>query len=93
MTSVCEWCNEEGAYEAWESVYWELPDGTRAIKITGTPTLICDDCGMIYQADSTVKEIEVQLFLVDRQGLAREIAYKDLMALPRILKRNYFDFS
>lgn len=93
MTAVCEWCNGKGVYEERESVYWELPDGTRAIEISDTPTLICDDCGMVYLADSTVKEIEDQLFLVDTKGLARKISYNNLMALPRVLKRNYFDFS
>lgn len=93
MTAVCEWCKGEGVYEGSESVYWELPDGTKAIEITDTPALICDECGMVYQGDAIVKEIENQLFLVDRKALARKISYHDLMALPRILQRNYFDFS
>lgn len=93
MTVLCEWCNEGRVYEASESVYWELPDGTRAIEITDTPALICDECGMVYQPSTTVKEIENQLFLINRKELDRKISFSELMALPRILKRNYFDFS
>lgn len=28
----CEWCNEEKAAAARTAVYWELPDGTKAIE-------------------------------------------------------------
>lgn len=90
---ICEWCESHEIDADEQSVYWELPDGTKAIEITKTPTIVCVDCGMIYQEDTIVKEIEDQLFLIDTKQLDKEIAYDELMALPRLLKRNYFDFS
>ncbi|WP_420469362.1 YokU family protein, partial [Bacillus licheniformis] len=38
----CEWCNEEKAAAARTAVYWELPDGTKAIEITDTPAVECE---------------------------------------------------
>ena len=92
MGLICEWCGNEG--ETGEnSVYWELPDGTRAIQITETPAVVCDTCQMVYQTDEITKEIEDQLFLVDTKKIGKSISYKELMAPPRLLKRNYFDFT
>ena len=48
---------------------------------------------MVYQTDEVTKEIEDQLFLVDTKKIGKSISYKELMAPPRLLKRNYFDFS
>jgi uncharacterized YokU family protein len=73
--------------------YWELPDGSRAIEITATPAVICRVCDMVYQIDVVTKEIEDQLFLVDTKAICNSISFKELMELPRLLKRNYFDFS
>ncbi|MGG7618144.1 YokU family protein [Bacillus coreaensis] len=88
----CEWC--EGKASVGEStVYWELPDGSRAIEITETPAIICSECGMVYQEDNVIKEIEDQLFLVDTGRIGNRISLKELMKLTRLLKRNYFDFS
>lgn len=88
----CEWC--EGKASVGEStVYWELPDGSRAIEITETPAIICSECGMVYQEDNVIKEIEDQLFLVDTGRIGNSISLKELMKLTRLLKRNYFDFS
>lgn len=92
MEIVCEWCGNE-AKNSENSVYWELPDGTRAIEITETPAIVCNQCKMEYQTDEVTKEIEDQLFLVDTKKIGKSISYKELMALPRLLKRNYFDFS
>ena len=48
---------------------------------------------MNYQTDSTVKEIEDQLLLIDTNQIhSNSITYKELMKIPRLLKRNYFDF-
>ncbi|MDF2858790.1 MAG: hypothetical protein K0Q87_4641 [Neobacillus sp.] len=92
MEIICEWCG--GNASCGEStVYWELPDGSRAIEITMTPATICQECDMVYQPDNIIKEIEDQLFLVDTKLFGNSISFKELMTLPRLLKRNYFDFS
>ncbi|MFC5733071.1 YokU family protein [Cytobacillus gottheilii] len=90
--SACEWCGGKAAAGS-GMVYWELPDGTRAIEIKNAPAIICSECGMIYQTDMVTKEIEDQLFIVDTKKINSSIEYKELMELPRLLKRNYFDFS
>lgn len=91
MVLFCEWCGQE-AQKVENTVYWELPDGTRAIQITDTPAVACEECKMVYQTDEITKEIEDQLFLIDTKLIGKTISYKELMALPRLLKRNYFDF-
>lgn len=92
MEIYCEWCG--GKAQIGEgTVYWELPDGSSAIEITDTPAVICKECDMVYQTDKTTKEIEDQLFLVDTKKISSSISFKELMELPRLLKRNYFDFS
>jgi uncharacterized YokU family protein len=89
---LCEWCG--GKTEAGvNTVYWELPDGSRAIEITETPAVTCKDCQMVYQREEIIKQIEDQLFLVDTKKIDRSISYQELMAFPRLLKRNYFDFT
>lgn len=93
MQSHCAWCESEHIAETKASVYWELPDGTRAIEIKETPSIRCHDCEMEYQWDEQVKEIEDQLFLIDTKTIDKEISFNELMAKPRLLKRNYFDFS
>ncbi|MCM3568826.1 YokU family protein [Neobacillus mesonae] len=93
MTFTCEWCGSLNVKNVPGSVFWELPDGTRAIEITETPTFNCSDCSMIYQSEEVVKEIENQLFLVDCKQIGKVISFKELMQLPRLLKRNYFDFD
>ncbi len=90
---VCEWCSSSKVKSISDSVFWELPDGTRAIEISETPTLSCPDCSMIYQTEAIIKEIEDQLFLIDCQQIGKVIPYEELMKIPRLLKRNYFDFS
>jgi uncharacterized YokU family protein len=91
--NACEWCGSTNVEEEMNSVYWELPDGTRAIEITNTPALSCPDCSMIYQSESIIKAIEDQLFLIDCKNLEKIISYETLMKKPRLLKKNYFDFS
>lgn len=92
MGLICEWCGSE-ANKGEESVYWELPDGTRAIQITQTPAVVCKECDMIYQTDEVTLKIENQLFLIDTKKIGQSISYEELMELPKLLKRNYFDFS
>lgn len=87
----CEWC-EGKARISESSVYWELPDGSRAIEITKTPAIICMECEMVYQEEKVIKEIEDQLYLVDTGKINNTISFRELMELPRLLKRNYFDF-
>lgn len=89
----CEWCEAEKLSEVRDRVYWELPDGSRAIEITETPSVFCDECKISYQSETTVKEIEDQLFLINTKNIGKSISYAELMTIPRLLKRNYFDFS
>jgi uncharacterized YokU family protein len=93
MEIKCAWCESQNINESSETVYWELPDGTRAIQIHETPSITCRDCNMVYQPDELVKSIEDQLFLIDVKKIGNEINYEKLMEQPRLLKRNYFDFS
>lgn len=91
--SKCEWCSSENTKAVTDIVYWELPDGTKAIQIDETPAIHCDDCKMTYQTELITKEIEDQLFLIDTKKIGKVITFEELMAQPRLLKRNYFDFS
>ncbi|WP_040208599.1 YokU family protein [Neobacillus jeddahensis] len=93
MKLVCEWCDKSNVEEIEASVYWELPDGTRAIEIIGTPTHRCPDCNMVYQSELLIKEIENQLFLIDCKQIETVITFAALMKMPKLLKRNYFDCS
>ncbi|WP_064091338.1 YokU family protein [Rossellomorea aquimaris] len=88
----CEWCNSEAAMETILPVYWELPCGTRAIQITDVPSVSCEECRMNYQEEQVIGEIEDQLMLVDTSQIEKVITHKELMKLPRMLKRNYFRF-
>jgi uncharacterized YokU family protein len=88
----CEWCDESTVEEINCTVYWELPDGTRAIEITETPGMKCCSCGMEYQTEATIEALEDQLFLIDTSKLGKEVPYELLMAQPKLLKRNYFKF-
>jgi uncharacterized YokU family protein len=89
----CEWCSSTKIVSKTESVFWELPDGSRAIEITETPTVICNDCLMTYQSERVVKEIEDQLFLIDSKIVGKVISFNELLKMPRLLKKNYFDFT
>jgi uncharacterized YokU family protein len=91
--AICEWCGGGKVVIGKDSVYWELPDGTRAIEITDTPTVSCQDCMLFYQEEAIVKEIENQLYLVDTKNIEKSISYEQLMQIPRLLKKNYFDFQ
>lgn len=93
MNKECEWCRSTNLNSIVTSVFWELPDGTRAIEITETPTFSCNDCNMSYQSEKTVKEIEDQLFLINCKLIGKTITFNELMKIPRLLKKNYFDFS
>ncbi|MEH7525754.1 YokU family protein [Bacillus sp. JJ1503] len=93
MKDTCAWCDSEKINTGNGDVYWELPDGSRAIKISEVPTVFCHDCQMEYQTDQLVKEIDDQLFLINTREIGQETTFTNLMAQPRLLKRNYFDFS
>jgi uncharacterized YokU family protein len=92
MDKNCEWCGGKASVGE-GTVYWELPDGSRAVEITATPAVICQECDMVYQTDEVTKEIEDQLFLINTKKIGSTISFKELMELPRLLKKNYFDFS
>jgi uncharacterized YokU family protein len=86
----CLWCESDNAEQAGLTGFWELPDGSRAIEITVIPSVSCPSCGMEYQEDHIVDEIEDQLMLIDTKNLDPSISYSDLMSIPRFLKKNYF---
>ncbi|KHF38928.1 YokU family protein [Halalkalibacter okhensis] len=88
----CEWCEQHEAERIRCTVYWELPDGTRAIEITDTPGFECENCGMEYQSEEVIQEIEDQLLLINTTKLEKSINYEELMKQPRLLKYNYFRF-
>lgn len=88
----CEWCEDSVAEEITCTVFWELPDGSRAIEIHGTPGMKCTSCGMEYQTEVTIEALEDQLLLIDTKKINKEIVYEELMAQPKLLKRNYFKF-
>ncbi|WP_054635749.1 YokU family protein [Thalassobacillus sp. C254] len=90
---LCEWCESESAVTSKTTVYWELPDGTRAIEITDTPGVQCKECGMVYQEEDTIIQLEDQLLLIDTDQVAKSISYQKLMEIPRRLKRNYFRYD
>lgn len=90
---ICPWCEVGKLESVSDSVYWELPDGTRAIEITDTPSYYCENCRALFQSDEVVKEIEDQLFLIDTRKLGKVISYDELLKIERLLKRNYFDFG
>jgi uncharacterized YokU family protein len=90
---ICPWCEVGKLESVTDSVYWELPDGTRAIEITDTPSYYCDNCRSLFQCDEVVQKIEEQLFLIDTKQLGSQTAYDNLMKMNRLLKRNYFDFG
>lgn len=92
MTVQCAWCEEEKAVETTNTSYWELPDGTRSIEITHMPCISCSGCGMSYQEEEIIEEVETQLLLVDTKKLDESIRYDELLKVPRLLKRNYFKF-
>ncbi|MGM0854336.1 MAG: YokU family protein [Bacillota bacterium] len=89
---ICEWCEAETAHEDQSNVYWELPDGTRAIQISIVPSMSCSHCGMEYQEEAVINEIEDQLMVIDTNLIDKVITYTELMKLPRLLKKNYFRF-
>lgn len=90
---TCEWCVEGNVRIQNMPVYWELPDGSRAIEISDTPTCICEQCGMEYQEEMLIKKLENHLYLVDFKKIPASISYEELINLPKILKKNYFDFT
>lgn len=48
---------------------------------------------MSYQNEKITKEIENQLFLIDTNQLGKKITFNELMKIPKLQKRNYFDFK
>ncbi|WP_077213668.1 YokU family protein [Bacillus dakarensis] len=89
----CEWCSSENITKEAISVFWELPDGTKAIEIKETPCISCKECGMNYQEEEIIEQIEDQLFLIDSKVLENSLTFKELLEKPRLLKRNYFKFD
>ncbi|MCQ6277475.1 YokU family protein [Bacillus sp. V3B] len=89
----CEWCSSENIKKKAVSVFWELPDGTKAIEIRETPCTSCYDCGMSYQEEEIIEQIEEQLLLINTKVLENSLTFDELMRKPRLLKRNYFKFD
>ncbi|PEJ59688.1 MULTISPECIES: YokU family protein [unclassified Bacillus (in: firmicutes)] len=90
---TCQWCESANIVESTNTVYWELPDGTKAIEIKETPCVICQNCNITYQTDDTVGAIEEQLYLINTKLIERTLSFQELIQQPRLLKKNYFDFS
>ena len=86
----CKWCEQEGAFETLDKGYWELPDGTRAVEIVDLPSIQCVYCGMCYQTDELVGDVEEQLMLIDTSKLTSFFTYKELMSQERLLKEKLF---
>ncbi|MFC0559641.1 YokU family protein [Halalkalibacter alkalisediminis] len=89
----CEWCDANEATAISCTVYWELPDGSRAIEITETPGFYCNSCGMEYQSEKIIIQLEDQLMIIDTKKLEKTTTYEQLMAQPKLLKQNYFRFN
>jgi uncharacterized YokU family protein len=89
----CEWCSSENIMKAAVSVFWELPNGTRAIEIRETPCISCKECGMTYQEEDIIEQIEEQLLLINTKILEKSLTFDELMGKPRLLKKNYFKFD
>ncbi|MRX72888.1 YokU family protein [Bacillus lacus] len=89
----CDWCFSPQAEQGKNTVYWELPDGSRAIEIINSPCVICRKCGMTYQEENIIEQIEEQLLLINTSLLEKSITFSELMKQPRLLKRNYFKFD
>ncbi|WP_050616756.1 YokU family protein [Bacillus testis] len=87
------WCEETPVTETEDTVYWELPDGSRAIEIKEVPSRHCPSCSCTYQDHETIKGIENHLFIINTSILANTLSYKELMEQPKLLKKNYFDFT
>ncbi len=90
---TCEWCNEQRVRKVKSTVYWELPDGTRAIEVKATPGIKCDSCGIEYQEELTIQSLEDQLMLIDTMKIGKSTTYDFIMEQPRLLKQNYFRFE
>ncbi|MGE7906755.1 YokU family protein [Peribacillus sp. NPDC094092] len=90
---TCPWCGKGKLASVKGTVYWELPDGSRAVEITETPSSHCESCDAFFQSDETTNEIEDQLFLIDTKQLGKQTTYDELLKMKRLLKRNYFDFG
>ncbi|MFB7139051.1 YokU family protein [Gottfriedia sp. NPDC056225] len=90
---TCQWCESANIVESTNTVYWELPDGTKAIEIKETPCVICQNCNITYQTEDTVGAIEEQLYLINTKLIEKTLSFQELIQQPRLLKKNYFDFS
>lgn len=90
---TCHWCEQPEPAQIKDTVYWELPDGTKAIEIREVPSFSCDYCGAVYQDETVAKDIENHLFIIDTKNIEKSLTYEELMAKPKLLKRNYFDFG
>ena len=89
----CEWCSSKNFMKEAISVFWELPDGTKTIEIRNTPCISCKECGMSYQEEEIIEQIEEQLLLINTKILEKSLTFDELMGKPRLLKRNYFKFD
>lgn len=89
----CEWCQHEDAQEMLTTVYWELPDGSRAIEVHDTPGVTCTSCGMVYQTEDITNAIEDHLMIIDTKKLPKSMTYAELFEQPKLLKRNYFNLN
>lgn len=62
-------------------------------KIKETPCISCQECGMSYQEEEIIEQIEEQLHLINTKILENSLTFDELMGKPGLLKKNYFKFD
>ena len=87
----CMWCDSTEAKESLNTVYWELPDGTKAIETKRHHAfLFLMWYGLSIRSNS--ERNRRSIVLIYTKDLPKQLTYEELMGRPRLLKRNYFDF-
>ena len=90
MSMCCEWCSSENIIKVAISVFWELPDGTKAIEIRETPCISCKECGMTYQEEEIIEQIEEQLLLINTKILENSLTFDELIGKVASVKKELF---
>ncbi|MFA9560286.1 YokU family protein [Evansella sp. AB-rgal1] len=89
---TCKWCESKEAEKTYDSAFWELPCGTRAVEITDVPSTKCPSCNIVYIDETLIDEMEDHFMLIDTKNLPKKFTFGEFMEKPRMLKRNYFKF-
>ena len=59
---VCPWCEVGTLQSVTDTVFWELPDGSRAVEIDETPSFYCDNCQALFQMMKRRKKLKISYF-------------------------------